>query len=184
VNASSSQLTVYVDGSVAAQAVQVGNVSQPISVTAGTHQVRLQNAAGTSTDLTVQVAENHSLVTVGMPSTSSGVSAAVLTDTGSIVPAGKSKLRVVHMSPNAGNIEIWRTQPDFQTPVHIMTPFPYGAESPYLQSNAGAWEVFVTASGSTTKVASTGAINIPSGERRTAILLDSAGSKVFRVISE
>jgi len=40
--------------------------------------------------------------------------------------------------------------------VHIMTPFPYQATSPYLQSTPGSWEVFVTASGTSTKLATTG----------------------------
>ncbi|HEY4304347.1 MAG TPA: hypothetical protein VGM82_07770 [Gemmatimonadaceae bacterium] len=65
-----------------------------------------------------------------------------------------------------------------------MTPFAYGAESPYLQSDPGTWEVFITAPGGTTKLATTGAINIPAGERRTAVLLDSAKIIFFRVVVE
>ena len=112
----------------------------------------------------------------------SSLAATVLADTGELVPVGKSKLRVAHLSPNAGSIEIWRTQPDFQTPVHIMTPFDYLATSPYLQSDPGAWEVFVTRPGTTTKLATTGLVQVPSGEKRTVVLLDSAGVMLFRVI--
>jgi len=90
----------------------------------------------------------------------------------------------VHLAPDANGIEIWRSQPDFQTPVHIMTPFPYQATSPYLQSTPGNWEVFVTATGSSAKLATTGPVQVPSGQRRTVVLLDSAGVLRFRVIAE
>ena len=42
----------------------------------------------------------------------------------------------------------------------------------------------VTPAGSTTKLATTGAVNVPSGERRTVVLLDSAGVLRFKVIVE
>jgi hypothetical protein len=120
---------------------------------------------------------------VAVPS-GSGLVASVLVDSGSIVPAGKSKLRVSHLAGGAPAIEFWRTQPDFQTPVHIMTPFAYQATSPYLQSDPGTWEVFVTAPGGGAKLATTGAISVPAGERRTVVLLDSLGVMRFRVIAE
>jgi hypothetical protein len=102
---------------------------------------------------------------------------------GAILPAGKSKLRVVHLAANAGAVEIWRTQPDFATPTHILTPFPYQGASPYLQSDPGNWEVFVTPAGATTHIATTDAVAVPAGERRTVVLLDSAGVLKFRVLS-
>ena len=88
------------------------------------------------------------------------------------------------MSANAGSIEIWRTQPDFSTGTHIMTPFPYKATSPYLQSTPGPWEVYVTPAGGTTKLATTGVVNVPDGGRRTVVLLDSAGVLRLKVIVE
>lgn len=103
-------------------------------------------------------------------------------DAGSIVPAGKSKLEVIHLAAGAGSIEIWRTQPDFPSRVHIMTPFDNQAQPPYLQSDAGPREVFVTRPGSKVKLATTGVIMVPAGERRTAVLLDSAGVLRFSVL--
>ena len=49
----------------------------------------------------------------------------MLLDTGATVPAGKAKLRVVNLSKLAGNVDIWRIQPDVATPTKIQTPFPY-----------------------------------------------------------
>jgi hypothetical protein len=109
---------------------------------------------------------------------------AVLLDTGGIVPAGKSKLRVTHLSKIAGNIDIWRTQPDFPAPTRIQTPFPYLSTTPFVQSDSGAWEVFITAAGSTTPLLTTHVFRIPSGGKRTVVLLDSSGTMIFRVLPE
>ena len=184
INASKVPFEILIDGAVAASSLGIANVSTALPVVPGTHTIGLRAADGTLTNLSVQTASGQTLTTVALPGTGSSFIARVLVDTGSIVPAGKSKLRVAHLAGGAPAIEFWRTQPDFQTPVHIMTPFVYQATSPYLQSDPGAWEVFVTAPGSTTKLATTGAVVVPSGERRTVVLLDSAGVMRFRVIVE
>lgn len=184
VNASASQLNLIVDNDTLIRGVQVGSVSAAASLPPGAHQIRLVSGTTTSSPITVTAVDGRAIVAVGKGAASTGITSGVLSDTGAIVPPTKSKLRVVHLSEHAGDIEIWRTQPDFHTPVHIMTPFLYGAESPYLQSDPGAWEVFVTSPGSTTKLTSTGSITIPAGQRRTVVLLDSAGNKLFRVIDE
>ena len=97
---------------------------------------------------------------------------------------GKSKLRVVHLSKLAGNVDIWRTQPDFATPTKIQTPFPYLATSPFIQSDSGKWEVFTTAVGSSTKILSSGIVTVPGGGRRTLVLLDVAGAATWRILPE
>jgi hypothetical protein len=184
VNAGVLMVNVLVDGQSVLNGLQVASVSNAIPVSAGTHQVRLQYGNGVSSDVTVNAAAGKSVTAVAASMSQSSVSASVLEDTGSVVPAGKSKLRVAHLAGGNHAIEFWRTQPDFQTPVHIMTPFVYQATSPYLQSDPGNWEVFVTAPGGGAKLATTGAVNVPSGERRTVVLLDSAGTLRFRVITD
>jgi hypothetical protein len=184
INAGTAPLDVTLDGAPVFHALSVANVSATFGVSPGAHLVHLQAAGGSSTDLGVTATADSTVTTVAFPGAASSIMASVVPDTGSIVPAGMSKLRVSHFSANAGAIEIWRTQPDFQSPVHIMTPFLYQATSPYLQSVAGTWEVFVTAPNSTVKLATTGSISIPSGARRTVVLLDSAGVLRFNVIVE
>jgi Domain of unknown function (DUF4397) len=182
INAGGVPLNILIDGVAVEQAVGVASVSTAISVRSGSHVIGLR-ASGVATDISVQTTTGQTLTTVAVPS-GSGLVASVLVDSGSIVPAGKSKLRVSHLAGGAPAIEFWRTQPDFQTPVHIMTPFAYQATSPYLQSDPGTWEVFVTAPGGGAKLATTGAISVPAGERRTVVLLDSLGVMRFRVIAE
>jgi len=181
INASQGLVDVIVDGQTVLHGLQVATVSDRISVSSGGHQIRLAAPNGSSAQLQVDAATGATRVAVVTPN-ASNLSASVLADTGAIVPAGKTKLRVAHLAAGAGSIEIWRTQPDFQTPVHILTPFDYQATSPYLQSDPGNWEVFVTRPGTTPKLATTGAVTIPAGEKRTVVLLDSAGVMRFRVI--
>ena len=183
INASQSPMTVLVDGRVVAQGLTVASVSNALAIAPGAHEVRLQTAGGATAALTVQASAGQTVTTVGAPS-GAGLAAAVLQDTGSVVPAGKSKLRVAHLAAGAPQIDVWRTQPDFQTPIRVMFPFAYQATSPYLQSDPGAWEVWVTPVGSTTRLATTGSITVPSGERRTVVVLDSAGVLRLRVLPE
>jgi len=181
INASQGLVDVIIDGQTVLHGLQVATVSERISVSSGGHQIRLAAPNGPSAQVQVDAANGATRVAVVTPN-ASNLSASVLADTGAIVPAGKTKLRVAHLAGSAGSIEIWRTQPDFQTPVHIMTPFDYQATSPYLQSDPGNWEVFVTRPGTTAKLATTGSVAIPAGEKRTVVLLDSVGVLRFRVI--
>lgn len=184
INATSGPLDVIVDGRTVATGIPIASVSTNLEVSAGTHQLQLKPASGDPVALSVQSTAGQAVTAAAYPGMQSSVDATVLVDTGAIVPAGKSKLRVVHLAAGASGIEIWRSQPDFQTPVHIMTPFPFQATSPYLQSTPGAWEVFVTPTGGSNKLATTGQVQVPSGQRRTAVLMDSAGVLRFRVIAE
>ena len=180
INASSSTPNFSIDGTAIAP-IGLAAVSDPVSVSSGSHQLRVTSPGGTTTTLTVQTSPSGTVTAIAGGNATS-LYASVLVDTGSVVPAGKSKLRVVHLAPNATNIEIWRTQPDFPTPTHIMTPFAYLAASPYLQSDPGNWEVFVTPANGTAKLATSGPIAIPSGEHRTVVLLDSAGVMRLRLL--
>lgn len=182
VNASRVPIDVLVDGTVAVTGLAVAGVSAAVAVPSGSHVVSMRSTSAGSADVAVQTVATETLTTYAVSSATSSISASALVDTGAVVPAGKSKLRVSNLVANSAAIEIWRTQPDFQTPVHIMTPFPYQATSPYLQSNPGAWEVFVTATGGTAKLATTGPITLASGERITAVLLDSLGVLRFRTL--
>jgi hypothetical protein len=184
INASRVPLNVYIDDRAAGQVLPTSGVSANLPVTRGSHQVQLVSPGGASAAVVVEATSGKTATAVALASGSTGVAATVLADTGSTVPAGKSKLRVAHFASGGQVIELWRTQPDFQTPVHIMTPFAYQAASPYLQSDAGNWEVFATAPGGTAKLATTGLVNVPAGERRTVVLVDSAGVLRFRVIPE
>lgn len=183
INATGGPIDVSVDGQQALQALATGTVSPLfIDLPVGQHQVHVQSTGSGSTDLTVTGEAGRIVTTYAIPGAASTITANVLADTGAVVPAGKSKLRLVHLASSAPELESWRTQPDAQTPSHVMTPFAYQSASPYLQSDAGDWKVWVTAPGDTTALATTGTVNVPDGERRTVVLVDSAGVLRLRVL--
>lgn len=185
VNATQAPLDVLVDGAVAIRGVPVAAVT-PLFVASGTRRMALRPAAGgVGAEVSVEVASGGTVTTAAVP-VGASLAAAVLTDTNAVVPAGKSRLRVSNLAPSAPGVEIFRTQPDFATPVRIQTPFPYRETSPYLQSDAGTWEVFLAPAGSdgAPKGLTTGPVPIPGGGRRTVILLDSAGVLRFRVLAD
>jgi hypothetical protein len=113
------------------------------------------------------------------------ISATVLEDTGAVVPSGKSKVRVINLAP-ASDIDIWRTQPDFQQPITFQFPFPFNPEpGPYFQSDAGVWHVWITPINNPgSRIHDTGPIEIPSGEKRTIVVVDSAGTLRLRVLKD
>jgi hypothetical protein len=183
INASRTPFDVYIDGALRTTSLGVANATT-LNVNPGNHQVRVLTPAGTELAYTSAVASGGLVTTAIDGGAGTPLALHALADTGYVVPANKTKLRVTHLAGGAAPIEIWRTQPDYHTPVHIMTPFNYGDTSPYLQSDPGDWEVFVTAPGSTTKLASSGTVSIPAGERRTVAILDSAGVLKLRILAE
>jgi hypothetical protein len=187
VNATQTPVDVLVDGAVRVSGLPLASVSSAFGVPAGTRRVQLRAAGGATTELAVDAPVGSAVTAVALRSGTGALAAQVLADTGALVPAGKSKLRVAHLAASgAANVELFRTQPDFRTPVRIMTPFRYGETSPYLQGDPGVWEVFVAPAGSSgaPKGATTGPVTVPADERRTVVLLDSAGVLRFRVIPE
>jgi hypothetical protein len=194
-NATNGFIDVDVDGRRRTNGLSMNATSFALSVPIGLHTVRLSRGVlGGAIEIPVDVGAENSQTVVAFPAypvgtsdpfslaTTLDIAAKVLPDTGTWVPGGKSKLRVVHLAVTAGDIQIWRRQPDFPAGSPIMTPFPYGAASPYLESDAGVWEVWLTAPGGGTKLLSTGPIQIPSGERRTIVLVDTQEGPRFVVM--
>jgi hypothetical protein len=178
-NASNGWIDVHIDGELRFTGLSMNAMTYLLTVPRGLHQVRLSRGGvfGAAIEIGVNVSPESQQTIVAFPSfptsTTPDISAAVLADTGAYVPGGKSKLRVAHFAATAGDVQIWRRQPDFPSGTPIMTPFPYRAVSPYLQSDAGVWEVWLTPPDASTKLLSSGPIQIPSGERRTVLLVDT-----------
>lgn len=183
INAAGVPLDISVDGAATLTGAAPTSISA-VLLDAGTHGVTVTAGSGAAVTVSVD-ATPAGITTAYVYAPTPGALAAATLDTGSIVAAGRSKVRVVNLSPSADTLAIWRTQPDFASPVRIMTPFPYLASSPYLESSMGDWEVFVSPRGdSATKVATTGPFSLASGGRATVVLLDSAGTLVTRISRE
>lgn len=176
INAGSGPVDVLLDGSITLRSVSPAAVSQRLAVNEGRHTIRLEptNSGMTGASMEVDLTGGRTLTAVAMPSLDGGVRATVLADTGAAPVAGKSKLRVVHLATNAPPLDIWRTQPDYMTPIRVMFPFPAGASSSYLVSTPGAWEVWATpVDQPTTILTRSGPITIGGGEVRTVALVNA-----------
>jgi uncharacterized protein DUF4397 len=183
VNAAARPVDLLIDGQVVLSAIGARSIAPRVAFTPGPHLVRLRNAggangAGAGSSVAVTAVAGQTATFAALPAADS-VTAAALPDTGAAPVAGKSKLRVIHLAASAPAIDVWRTQPDFQTPIRVMFPFAYKAQSSYIQSTPGVWVVWVTPADATAPtLASSGSVTVGAGEVRTLVILDAAGGGV------
>ncbi len=187
VNAFTTPVDVTIDGQVAIQSLAAGAIDTALAA-AGSHTVQFRPTGGGTASTQTITTSTGVLGTLAVVRASNGsVAAAVLDDTNSTVPAGATKVRVLHLAPNAGTLQVFRTQPDYQQPVSWQFPFTYQAEptslsAPFYQSTVGTWDVRVWQ----TPADASGWANAPvkltiplaSGEKRTVIILDKPGGGV------
>ncbi|HEU4997084.1 MAG TPA: DUF4397 domain-containing protein [Gemmatimonadaceae bacterium] len=184
VNAFTSPVDVLIDGQLAIASLAVGAIDTALASSGG-HTVAIRQ---TGSAVLVSQSVSAGLSTVAVVRSAGGaLSSAVLDDTNSVVPAGATKVRVLHLAPNAGTIQVYRTQPDYQTPISWQFPFTYQSEfnsssAPFYQSTVGTWDVRAwqspaDASGwahPSVKVL----IPLSSGEKKTVIILDAPGGGI------
>lgn len=185
INAFTGPVDVLVDGQVAVSAMAAGAIDT-IGPSLGAHTVTLR-ASGASVSQSITTAAG-ALNTVAVVRSSSGsVGSAVLDDTNSVVPSGATKLRVLHLAPNAGTLQVYRTQPDFGTPISWQFPFNYQPDpnslsAPFFQSTVGTWEVRIWQTPTDASGWSTAPVKViiplATGEKRTILMLDKAGGGV------
>ena len=120
-------------------------------------------------------------------SSSGALSSVALDDTNSVVPSGATKVRVLHMAANAGTLQVYRTQPDYQTPISWQFPFTYQAapnslSAPFYQSTVGTWEIHIwqTPADASGWGAAPIKLVIPltSGQKKTVLILDAPGGGI------
>ena len=186
VNAFTTPVNVVIDGQQVNAALAAGSV-QTFPVSAGSHGLSVRGTNGASFIAPVTVAAGVTSTVAVVLSASGSMSTAVLDDTNEVVPAGATKLRVIHFAPNAGTLQVYRTQPDFQTPTPWQTPFDYqpqptSVSAPFLQSTVGTWEVRIwqTPADASGWANATVRVVVPlgSGEKKTILILDKAGGGV------
>jgi hypothetical protein len=196
VNAYTQPVDVLVDGALTASAVAPGLIDS-IAQAAGVHTVALR-ATGSTTTSSVQLqTAQGTLRTVVAFRWGASLNASALEDTNAVVPSGATKVRVLHLAPNAGEIEVARTQPDWLAPPLIgwKIPFLYDSATvndplanPYYQSTVGTWDVRAWLKPSETALGWDGAtakvtFALASGEKRTVLVLDKPGGGIqLRVI--
>jgi hypothetical protein len=188
VNGFTGPVDVLVDGVVAASGVAPGALDS-VEQSAGAHTVALRPSGG-SASVTLPVTTGAGeFRTIAAVRSGGALAASDLDDTNAVVPAGATKVRVLHLAPNAGEIQVFRTQPDWSTPIEWQFPFLYDSAgvdpiaNPYYQSTVGTWdvrawrkpsEVALGWNGTTARVT----FSLASGEKRTVLVLDRPGGGI------
>ncbi len=188
VNAYTQPVDVLVDGALVVSSVPPGQLDS-VQQGAGAHTLTLR-VSGTTASVAVPLrAEAGAFRTIAAVRSGGALAASVLDDTGAVVPAGATKVRVLHLAPNAGEIQVFRTQPDYSTPIEWQFPFLYDSAAisslgnPYFQSTVGTWdirawlkpsEVALGWDGTTARVT----LTLASGEKRTVLVLDNPGGGI------
>ena len=188
INGYTQAIDVLVDGEVAVSSLAPGQLDS-IPQSAGAHTVALRPSGGAGSASVSLTVGSGALSTIAAVRSGAALSASALDDTSAVVPTGATKVRVLHLAPNAGEIQVFRTQPDWSTPIEWQFPFLYDSAAidplanPYFQSTVGTWdvrawlkpsEVALGWDGTTARVT----FALGSGEKRTVLVLDKPGGGI------
>lgn len=188
VNVFTQPVDVYVDGVLVASSVAPGGLDS-VERAAGRHTVALR-ASGSGDSVSVALTtEAGAFRTVAALRFGTTLSATALDDTNAVVPTGATKVRVLHLAPTAGEIQVFRTQPDWATPIEWQFPFLYDSTAidplahPYYQSTVGTWDVRAWRKPSEVDLGWDGTqarvtLALASGEKRTVLVLDNPGGGI------
>ncbi|MEN7343030.1 MAG: DUF4397 domain-containing protein, partial [Pseudomonadota bacterium] len=146
-----------------------------VDVPAADYNVKVTpaNDAGTvviDADLTLDAGTEYSVYAIGPLAT---IGAQVLVDDRRSI-ATQAKVRIIHGSPSAGNVDIFVTEPgtDITTVAPAFTDVPFQAETGYVSLAAGSYDVTVTPTGMTTAAIGPATITIANGGVYTAVARD------------
>lgn len=187
INAFTTPVDVLIDGDVVLASVPAGAIDTAAAPAGGHTMVLRPTGSAASASAAITIGTGAIRTVAAVRSGNGTVASAMLDDTNSVVPAGATKVRVLHLAPNAGEVQVFRTQPDYQQPISWQFPFNYQAEptsltAPFYQSTVGSWEVRIwqtpaDASGWATAPVKI-VIPLASGEKRTVLILDKPGGGV------
>jgi len=173
---------IVVDNNFAAPlvtALAYPNFTPYVDVPENTYNVKVA-VSGTTTsvidaDLTLLKATMSSVYAVN---TVANIEPLILSDDNRKVVT-EAKVRILHGSPTAGNVDIYVTAPgaDIFTAVPAFTDIPFKAETGYVALNEGDYQVRVTPTGSKTVVIDTGSLSLSTGNVYTAIARDATPSE-------
>ncbi|MGH6691723.1 MAG: DUF4397 domain-containing protein, partial [Gemmatimonadales bacterium] len=122
---------------------------------------------------TLGAGRDYTLVTTGL---AASPIALVLPDTNTAPSSGNAKVRIVHVSPGAGTIDVYVWPPalpiDFVSPV--LTDVTYQMVSGYVNAPAGTYRVRITPPNSKSALFDS-TVTIQAGRVRTGVVVDKPG---------
>jgi hypothetical protein len=141
---STATIDVLVDGNVVIHRLAAGAVSSAVTVPAGQREIAFRPVGGAPSPhvLDLAVGADHEYTAVVIDS-STVLNPIVLTDTGSVPAAGRTKLQVANFASLAGPLDVYRRQPDFDGLLTLVFPFAYRTLSGYVESDPGDWQVLI-----------------------------------------
>ena len=161
---------VLVDNKVVLSNVPYPVASSYLTVTAATHEIKV-NAAGTSTTVidvspTLTVGTAYTVLAVGFLS---GIQGLIAIDDRTAPSTGNAKLRVIHAAPDAGNVDV------LVNDKVVLSNVPFKAISDYLTVPAGTYDIKVNATGTSTTAIEASA-SVASGGIYTAVAIGSVAT--------
>jgi hypothetical protein len=169
---------VLVDNAPVLTNVPFKGSSAYLSVPSGSRNLKVR-AAGTSTvviDANANVAAGEAY-TVFAAGRVASIAPLVLEDDLTNPAAGNVRLRLVHASPTAGNVDIYVTAPNanLATTSATLSNVPFRAASSYLEVPAGTYRVRITPTGTKTVAIDVNNVDLSAGQVRTAFAVDAPG---------
>jgi hypothetical protein len=169
---------VLVDNAAALTNVAYKAASNYLPVPSGSRNLKVR-ATGTSTVVIDQNATLNQGVfyTVIATGRVASIAPVVLTDDQANPASGNIRLRLVHASPTAGNVDIYVTSPtaDIATATPTLSNVPFRAASNYLEVPAGTYRVRIAPAGTKTVAIDVNNVALTAGQVRTAVAVDAVG---------
>jgi hypothetical protein len=185
-------LDVLVDGGVVINGLAAGAVSSTVAVPSGERTITVRPSGGSASPVQAHVSSGTDTGYTAIVIDSSAVlNPIVLTDTGAVPAAGKSKLQVANFASAIGPIDVYRRQPDFDGLVDLVFPFAYRTLSGYVQSDPGDWQVLIAPETRvdgvppdepTDTLLIVDPITLGPGEASTVVIVDKVGGGVDAVV--
>jgi hypothetical protein len=189
---SAAALDVLVDGRVVINGLAVGSVSSAVSVPTGQRTITVRPSGGAANSVAAHLSvDADSEYTAIVIDSSAVLNPIVVTDTGAVPAAGKTKLQVANFASAAGPIDVYRRQPDFDGLVDLVFPFTYRTLSGYVQSDPGDWQVLIAPEARvdgvppeepTDTLLIVDPITLAAGQAGTVVIVDKAGGGVEAVV--
>ncbi len=170
------EVDVLVDGGVLVPSLAFPEATPFVEVAGGTYEVAVTVAGNPGAvaigpvDLELLAGERYSVLAVGELS---AIEPLILTDDPRPV-ATNAKVRIVHASPSAGEVDIYVTAvgANINNEMPTLASIPFKANTGYIALAAGDYDVTVTATGSKTAAIGPASIEVSDGGVYTAVARD------------
>jgi hypothetical protein len=174
-----ASVDAFASDTLIASAVPYGSASTYAQISVGSHTVSISPAGQDKTTLFKQVVDffngTNSTVFVVNPATS--ISEYVVTDDNDQPNPGDCTVRIVHVSPSAGPVDVYVELPTVDIGSSTVEPtyrnMTYQTENGYLQTPGGSYITYFTTPGTKNIIADTSAVTYAIGDVSTVVLADA-----------